>query len=50
MEAKRLERLRLAEVSRRREIAKQRDLHDFDDKSESEGSIVDIQFKGRLIE
>jgi hypothetical protein len=42
MEAKRLERLRLAELSRRREIAKQRDLKDFDDRSESENSIVDI--------
>lgn len=42
MEAKRLERLRLAELSRRREIAKQRILSDFDDKSESEHSYVDI--------
>lgn len=50
MEAKRLERLRLAELSRRREIAKQRVMSDFDDKSESEHSYVDIQFKGRLIE
>jgi hypothetical protein len=48
MEAKRLERLRLAELSRKREIAKQRDLQDFEDKSDH--SIVDIQFKGRLIE
>ena len=49
MEAKRLERLRQAELSRRRVIAMQRDLNDFSDKS-SENSFVDIQFKGRLIE
>jgi threonyl-tRNA synthetase len=48
MEAKRLERLKLAELSRKREIAKNRDLQDFSDKSDT--SFVEIHFKGRLIE
>lgn len=46
-----MERLRLAELSRIRARAKERDLADFSDKSaQSEHSFVDIQFKGRLIE
>ena len=40
MELKRLERLRLAELSRKREIAKQRDLQDFEERSDQ--SFVDI--------